>query len=147
MREGGARDWAGQGQGLGASKQEGPTRSRSGHRWPARVRERAGRERARQVRASKRAGPTGMQEGASGGGGPGREAMAMAGHGGGGGGVREPGDDGAARIMLASKWRDHHRFLPPAGEVKDNVSGVELTGILHANPKPQELRAFFAIEK
>jgi hypothetical protein len=31
------------------------------------------------------------------------------------------------------------RFLPPAGEVKDNVSAVKLTGILHANPKPQEL--------
>jgi hypothetical protein len=51
---------------------------------------------------------------------------------------------GAARIMLASRWRDHRRFLPPAGEVKDNVSALELTGILHANPKPQELRAFFA---
>jgi hypothetical protein len=45
--------------------------------------------------------------------------------------------------MLASRWREHQRFLPPAGEVKDNdVSAVELIGILHTNPKPQELRAF-----
>jgi hypothetical protein len=77
MKEVGARDWAEQGQGLGASKQEGPACSRSGHRRPARAR---GPERARQAgwaSASERAG--GMQEGASGGGGPGREAMAMAG--------------------------------------------------------------------
>ncbi len=46
--------------------------------------------------------------------------------------------------MLASRWRDHQGFLPPAGDVKDNVSALELTVILHANPKPQELRAFFA---
>ena len=72
---------------------------------------------------------------------PGREAMAMAVC---GNLVTTRPRRGAARIMLASRWRDHRRFLPPAGEVKDNVSALELTGILHANPKPQELRAFFA---
>ena len=70
-----------------------------------------------ELRASERAGPTGMQEGASGGGGPGREVMAMAVC---GNLVTTRPRRGAARIMLASRWRDHRRFLPPAEEVKDN---------------------------
>jgi hypothetical protein len=101
MREGRARDWAGQGQGLGASKQEGPARSRSGHRRPARER-------------GLGAGPAcgmGKCERASG---PGRPACkrGRAGEAGlderqwqwpvlGEGRVREPGDDAARR---ASCW-------------------------------------------
>ncbi len=60
---------------------------------------------------------------------------------------------GAHHVGLEVARSSELRFLPPAGEVKDNVSAVKLTGILHANPKPQELRAFFtsiakiAIEK